>query len=361
MNTTPAGKAGLDFGDGGRDLIVSFKVTTPSSIRQSIVITPVVKATKDADFGNVTVSIANRKGQVSSETGLLIGTYKDYGVDVKIAEEKEFYAGWLDKDDYITAKITLKEAIKGSFIAGRIIQFELPSWVMISEDFKIKSVDGGDVTIDAKAEQGEKKNVNSFEYEVKDGDKELEFKLPITIAGTAAVDGPRDIVLKIKGGGVEETELVIGKAISPVTVEVAEQEKVFDIGFQKQSAPDITIIEAGAGAIRDLKDANELTISAKDLFADSARFDSFDWKVEKGDIEIKEAKIINKGESIRFTVKAESEEASTIKLYNIKMTLDRTVPLGTFRADVGGSAIVNNTDYDDGDFPGRVVRFDYLK
>lgn len=351
-NTNPVGAANLsEFGS--RDLIVDFEVTAGSSIRQSIVITPVVKATKDASYGDVTVSIANRAGQVSSETGLLIGTYKDYGVDVEIEEVKEFYAGWLD-DDYTTAEITLEEKIQGSFIVGRVIEFELPSWVMVRDDFEIE-----DITVEAKLDG--KKNVNSFEYTVQNGDEKIEFEIPITIAGTAAVEGPRDIVLTIKGGGVEKTELVIGKAISPVTVEVGEQERAFDIGIQKQSAPDIIIIEAGAGAIRDVNNADQLIVSVKDLFAESARFDSFDWKVEDGDIEISEAKIIDRGESIRLTVKAESEEASKIKLYNIKMTLDRTVPLGTFRADVCGSAIVNNGQYDDDDFPKRVVRFDYFE
>ena len=345
-----------EFGD--RDLTVTFTIKESSSIRQSIVIYPVVKATRSASFGDVTVTITNRKGQVSNETGLLIGAYKDYGVDVEIEEVKEFYAGWLD-DDYTTAKITLEEAIAGSFIDGRVIEFELPSWVMVREDFDIESDNNPNTQIDA--EVPGKKNVNSFEYTVQSGDEELEFELPITINGTAAINGTQDIVLTIKGGGVEETELVIGKAVAPVTVEVGEQKKVFDVGFQKQDAPDITIVEAAAGAIRDQDDANKLLVTVKDLFADSAKFDSFDWEVEKGDIEISSAKIIDDGESIEFTVKAESEEASTIRLYNIKMTLDRTVPLGTFRMDVGGSAIVNNGEYDNGDFHERVARFDYIE
>jgi hypothetical protein len=167
--------------------------------------------------------------------------------------------------------------------------------------------------------------------------------------------------MTVKGGGVEETELVIGKAVAPITVEVGEQKKAFDVGLQKQDAPDITIVEADAGAIRDLDGANKLKVTVKDLFAESARFDSFDWEVEEGDIEISSAKIVDNGESIELTVKAESDEASKIKLSNIKMTLDRTVPLGTFRTDVGGSALVQNGDYDDGDFPERVVRFDYFE
>ena len=359
LDTTPAAVAGLSkFGD--RDLIVSFEVTTLSSIPQSIVITPVVRATKDADFGDVTVSISNRSGQVANETGLLIGTYKDYGVDVEIEEVKEFYAGWLD-EDYTTAKITLKGAVAGSFLEGRYIEFELPSWVRLTGDIDI-TVDGVD---DKTIEINEQKKVTSFEYEVQDGEKKIEFKLPITIAADAAADGPRDIVLTIEGGGVEETELVIGKAVAPVTVEVGEQKKVFDVGLQKQDAPDITIVEADAAAIRDAEGADVLRVSVPDFFGDSARFDSFDWEVVEGDIDISSAKIVDNGEAIELTVKACSEEASTIRLYNIKMTLDRTVPLGTFRMDVGGSAIVNNNENDAGDkysgFPPFVSRFDYIE
>lgn len=342
-----------DVTNDGRDLIIEFTADgSGSTVRGSIIIKPVIEVTKDADHGEVAVSINNLRGDITSETGLVIGNYKDYGVKISIEEVKEFYAGRLD-EDYVTAEIEIKETIANSLFPGRTIDFELPEWVSLREDFTIANDKAADTPISVDADLDDR----TFSYTVPTGvsaKQTITFELPLTIEGTAT----GDVVLNIKGAGIEETDLVVAKAVAPVTVEVAKQEAPFEIGKQRQSAPDIIIKEAYAGAIRDLSSRNLLVVSVMDQFADSMRFDDAEFKVVEGDIEIDKL-TVNDGD-LTLKIKAQSEKASTIKLTDIKMTLDRTVPQGTFRLNIGGNALVDNRTPEN-DFANRVARFDYIE
>lgn len=357
-------KSGLDYSEfGDRDLTVSFSVYQSTSARGSIVINPVVDVTKDASFGDVTVSITNRKGDVTSVTGLVVGEYKDYGIDVEIEEVKEFYAGRLD-DEYTTDEITIEETIANSFFYGRVIDFELPSWVALREDFNIEYEDDQGTHTEAIDVNEEDLDDNTFEFRVPEYTTKITFELPITIEGNAALEGPIEIPLTIKGAGIETTSVVVAEAVAPITVEVLKNVEKLELGVQKQPAPDILIKEAYAGAIRDLSSGNRnrLDVSILDAFANSMRFDRFDWEVVEGDIDIDKVSsgTANDKTTMRLVVKAESEEASTIKLSGIDMTLDRTVPKGDFRLKIGGLSLVDNNT-DENDFVGFIDRFNYVE
>lgn len=336
----------------GRDLIIELTPTATSSARGAIIIEPAIEVTRNANHGDIAVSITGLRGDISSETNLVVATYKDFGIEISVEEVKEFYVGRNDVD-YITAEIEIKETIANSLFPGRTIDFELPSGVSLTDDFPIKNNRFADenITVD-----GDELDDREFTYEVQQHaqTQTITFELPLTIEGT----NPGDVVLTISGAGIEKTELVVAEGILPVTVEVAEQKGSFEVGRQRQAAPDIIITEAYAGAIRDLDDADELVISVMDQFENSMRFDAADFEVVEGDIEIDDLDVSDA--ALTLDIKASSEKASVIRLYNIEMTLDRTVPYGTFRLNIGGDALVDNTTSEN-EFAGRVARFDYIR
>ncbi len=340
-----------------RDLIVTFDIENASTVRGSIIIEPFINVTRDASYGEIAVSITSIRGDVTGETGLVIAEYKDYGIEVSIEEVEEFFAGRLD-DEYITAEIEIKETIANSLFTGRVIDFELPSWVAIADDFVIQNDRAANQTITTDRDELDD---NTFEYTVPESDEKMTItmEIPLTIEANA---GDKDIPLVISGAGIDTTELVIARSVAPVSIEVGTQARPFELGVQRQDAPEITITESMAGAIRGETDANRLRVFVRDAFADSMRVDSFDYEVVSGDISIKDTPLTQMldGSAMIFTIDGESDVASTIRIYNIKMTLDRTVPQGPFRLDIGGNSLVDNNTDENG-WVNRVVRFDYVE
>src|SRR5690606_2860369 len=92
------------------------------------------------------------RGDVANQSGLLIAEYKDYGVKIEIEEVKEILAGYDDDtEDFKTAKVVIEETVENSLASGRMIDFELPSWVRIATGQEIdvtnKTSGGSDFTV----------------------------------------------------------------------------------------------------------------------------------------------------------------------------------------------------------------------
>ena len=358
------------YSNSDRDLVVHIDITGASTSRGSIIVEPWINVTRDARFGDIDVTLTGIRGDVTGASGLTIAEYRDYGIVVTVDEIEEFFAGRYD-DDYITAEIEIEETIANSLFGGRLIDFSLPGWVAISNDFVIENDRGSQynetVTVDI-----DELDQNTFDYQVpRDVDQAmtLTMKIPITIEANAVTSGKRDIPLRISGAGLETQEMVVARAVAPVKVEIGRQESPFEIGVQRQPAPDITITEAYPGAIQAISGRSPITgeprdllqFKVRDVFAESMRFDDFDWRVVTGDIEIDDARISGDHDQIiELRVRGESERASTIRLYNIQMTLDRTVPAGFFPLDVGGGALVDNYTRAN-NWVERVARLEYVE
>lgn len=323
----------------GRNLTVELNVTAGSDIRRTITITPFFNVNRSSDHGEVEVDL-HGYDKITSETGLLVANYKDYGITVEMDDDEvvELIAGKLNdeyKDDYVTAKIIIKEVIENSLFDGRTIDFKLPEWVKIKEDVSVVLNHKGDGTntdwnlyVDKYGSEFELTVPSNTEKE------ELEIELPITIKANQA----GDVVLNLEGAGIEETELVIAEALAPIEAEI----EVADvrIGLQEQAAPDIIITELVKGA---LEEGEDLTVSFANDFG--FYFDDADVEVIDGDLEIDEDNIDVDDQLITIPVKAISTEPSKIKISNITMTLDRNVPEGPFKVKIGGSALIEN-NYD---------------
>ncbi|MTI53305.1 copper amine oxidase N-terminal domain-containing protein [Geosporobacter ferrireducens] len=343
----------------GRDLKVVFTRAAKNSARGSITITPHVDVTKDASKGDVLVNITGTSADISSETGLKIATYKDYGIDIEVEEVIEVFSGRVD-DDYIV-ELTIEETAANSLVNGRDIDFELSSGTKVISGNEVGDlfVETSHAKIDGTSTFKSDKDGNMYEsdeWSVKvnrtggDNDKiKYELEIPITVKGT--VTG--DVVLTISGAGIEKTEVVIAKAVAPVTVET----KVADLrtGVQKQAGPDIIIKENYPGAIQG-GSGKELHVQFKDTDF-GMRFDDAVFEVIDGDLDIDTKDSEADGDKLIVYVDGESTKASTIKISGIEMTLDRNVPEGPFLVDIKGNAVVQNKDYDD--FTSRVARFDY--
>jgi len=289
----------------GRELELTFKLASGRDAKGSVFFDNLkIIADRNAPFGDVVVDVDGNN--VTSEE-VVVAKHLDYDVEISVKEVKELIAGRAEEK---TAEIKIKENFSGSLIRNRDIDIVLPKWVKISNTDE-GVADGNELYI----------NVTKGEYK---------FKLDLSIEA----DKAGDIVAEISGAGIEKQEVVIAKAVAPITAEVAAAD--LKIGVQNQAAPDIVITETKKGAIE--KGDLTITLPKGIKFASTPEAEVDD----EGNLEIKKAKLSTDDEKLIIEVKSTSTKPSTIKISDIKLTLDRTVPEGEFKAAIGGNAVVKN-------------------
>ena len=333
-------------GQGTRTLTIKFTPpgdgsTTFRSQRGIVNIAPKFKATKDADYGDVEINVS---GTDIDDADVVVAKYSDFGVDFTIDGVEELIAGKFDQD---TDVITIEESVPGTFIANRDVTIELPSWVKVTGLQNKKASGGGisdaDVVIDT-IDGDDNEITFHLTKQSTSTTAKIEFKLDLSIEGNHANE---DIKAKLysKNAGVDETELVIAKAVGLVKAETVE--KQIKIGVQSQEVSDIIITE--------LKDENFNEANGKkqvkvDL-PEGVKFSTTP-KVEviEGNLEIDEDSIDTKTNAdtgtedgtLVFDIDSQSSKASKIKISGIKLTVDRTVAEGTVWAKIGGNALIEN-------------------
>ena len=328
---------------GSRDVEFNFTHVTPGAVRGTITIEGAVRATKDAKYGDVNVTITKLVGDISNASDLKVGTYKDFGITLGVEEVKEFLAGRED-NDYRTETITIKESLAGSLFGGRVIDFKLSDGVELTSGsvIEVEEVNGSNTVLtglNGLMGNGAKSN-NSFEAVVSATSTKaakFEITLPITISGTTR----GDVTLTVKGAGIEEQTIVIAKAIAPLKIETKKTD--VKIGVQKQAAPDILITEVEAGT---LLQKNYLEVVFRNT-SYGMNFDTAKFEVIEGDLVLDADLTKSTSGALRMYVKSESNKPSTIKISGIQMTLDRNVPEGPFDVDVKGYAVLQNSNYKD--------------
>jgi len=334
-------------GDGTRTLEITFNPypsAAKRTARGSIFLNNLqIRADRDAPYGEVSVDF---DGTNITSQELVVAKYYDYNIEASVEEVKEVVAG---RHNNKTAKITIEENMEDALIEGRELSVVLPDWVKVTKisDKGTKVVDFNDnmdsnqsefyFTVDRQGQSGKAKYVFELELSVE-------------------ADKTGDIVAEISGAGAEAQELVIATAVAPVTVEINPTD--LRIGVQGQEAPDIIITETAKGRIDcdgDLysyqsgTDAtgkpiysatgvkDQLTISLPDGFEFT---DPPTVEVTEGNLEL--APLAFDPGFLTLKVKSASTRPSTIKISNIKLTLNRTVAEGDFRVNVGGGSIVKN-------------------
>jgi len=175
-------------------------------------------------------------------------------------------------------------------------------------------------------------------YVASSGDKaKVELKFYVSVAA----DFTGDITAKVSGNALvnDEAEVVLGKAVAPVTVESDSVD--LRIGVLNQPIGDIIITETAEEAI--LKD------TAEGIVVRLGRGnDNFSWnniptvEVIEGDLVLDTKGIDKSGNFLTIPVKTVSSKPSKIKISGGYVDLDRTIPEGAFKVFVGGNAIVPN-------------------
>lgn len=356
--------------------------------RSSIMITGVVRATRDAKFGDVDVNISDINANVAAKSGLVVAEYKDYGVNIKADKVIDVVAGKEDNSAY-KVKLILEESAKATLMKGRDIEFTMDKGVAaIPAGEKVtitkksgttvlatKAVDNsmdasGVVKTDANSANDEwKEQASQFDINVTDvsTDKaKYEIEFPVLVSA----DYTGDVKIKVKGAGISEQEVVIAKAKQMVTMEVkkGDNAKLADVkvGVQGQDAPEMVLTEAAAGSLRK----GEFRIKFdKDFYGVS--FDDVKFEVVEGDIQIDQSAsgTANGKKEIKLVIKSDSRKASKIKISGIKVSLDRTAPEGTLKTklvgvnSISGGKVAKDTTVEAGlykDMSGNVAKFDYV-
>ncbi len=330
------GAYGLDIeGENKRTLTFKFDPTDKvGGARGSIFISGLkIAADRDASYGDVVLDI---DGDKVTATELLVAKRMDYGVEASVKEVKELVAGMWDQK---TAKITIEETLEKSLIAGREIAVILPEWV------KIVPNEDGEVTITGDAEKGEvgsRQNELFIKVEEKDSGKiKYEFELLLSIEA----DKSGDIVAEFSGASMERQEVVIAEAVPPITAEVAATD--LKIGVQDQPAPDIIITETAKARIDDQFEhySGELSRDLTVTLPKGIEFASTpDVDVTEGNLEIGKVRLSDDKRELIIPVDSSSTRTSTLKISDVKLTLDRTVPEGEFKAAIGGDVLVKNDE-----------------
>ncbi|NLX90526.1 MAG: copper amine oxidase N-terminal domain-containing protein [Firmicutes bacterium] len=351
---------GFDNGDLGleafylsedkRTLELSFLPSpTTRTTRGSILLKGLqVKAYRDAPYGEVVASISG--GPDITEQDLVVANYASYNVEVSVDEVKEIVAGQYDDK---TAKITIQENVVGALIGGRELSVVLPEWVKVNSVKNLKA-SGGYVTTD---DLEYATNQNEIYFTVKETSKDKKSKYEFELELSVEADKTGDIVAEFFGAGIDKQEVVIAKAVAPVTVEVNPTD--VKIGVQNQSAPDIIITETAKGRIDNdtevfdgdrhfrvsvgdweasgQEDQLTITLPTGITFSELPTVE-----VTEGNLELSPAKLDDDKRVLYVNISSSSTKPSTIKISDIRLTLDRTVPEGDFFVDVGGGSIVKN-------------------
>ncbi len=331
-----------------RDMTITFVAEEGPSLPGSIRIIPSIRARQNAAFGEVAVSLTGQN-DISNATDLVIADYRKATYTIESdTEDDEFVTG---RSDGYTASINIKESVADTLIKSRYIDVELPSWVRI--------VNGTNVRVNSNnvAQGGTDTtsfrflllpNVSWMDDDVFDFNIDFEF----VISGIAALDGPVDIPVTLTGAGIND-EVSIGTAMAAIMLEVEDVETTYlQAGLQSQPAPEILITENFPGALQ----TGELRFEAIDVFAGSVRIDSFEVEVVEGDIVLGAAE--TDMNAFWVDVTGDSESASVIRLYDIEVTLDGTVPVGTLVLDVLGDAVLDLENFSLHNLPERVFRID---
>lgn len=312
----------------GRDLTIELTGLGTSRTERGIVeITPVVDVDKDADYGEVEISV---EGDDFDQVDVVVAEYADWDVTLEVIDDVPTVIAGHNEEELAT--FVIDENMAESLIDGRTIDLELP------EGVKIHSIDIDKKDGNADLTGGrDSDDYNEASWTVNnDGKNATEWE--ITLEVSIAADFTGDIVAEISGSAGAEGELVLGKAVAPVTVEAEAVDTT--LGTQTQELGDIVITEVEDEAIFDGKN---IIVE----LPDGVEWDGTpDVEVIEGNLELDDNDIDTDDEILIIPVDSQSSKPSAIKISDIKVTIDRTVPYGPIKAKVKGEAFAENYDED---------------
>lgn len=319
---------------------LTFEVTKESSSKAAyyefIAKITVADETK-AKTGDVVVSVSG-ESDVNVDS-LTIAKYGEYNAKIEADNPNtEIFSGMLDQD---VSDIKITEDVAGSLTKDRTIILTLPDnakWTKV--DTNGDSDSGCEISfVGAVGDDG-----RSIKYKVTKASTSDAAELTLEDFQVAVEPGfTGDLKVTVSGTAGLEGDIVIAKVKAPVTATVTSKADV-KIGLANQSINDVTITESKAGALKD--DAY-----IKLDLPSGVSFDNVPTvEVTEGDLSIDSSTIKRAADGseannqLWFKISNDSTKASTIKISNIRLKLDRTVPEGDIILKVKGEAAAETAD-----------------
>mgnify|MGYP003733309921 CR=1 FL=1 len=303
-----------------------------------------------AKLGDIYVTVESDMDAVA-KTEVLVAKYGDYGVKVVEGTKEEVLAGRQEQE---VGKFYIEEQIEGSLIAGRSMYFELPKgvkWQLDEQDdpvIEMESEEGTSitgVTFSVVANTSQRKLRVDFDFgaatfsseAAKIVVKDMEVRVEPNFEG--------DIAVTVSGNAGAAGEAVIASVVKPITVKAENPTKV-EIGAMNQKVGDILIVENVDGAILDETIMSDVYFdgygpriviglpNGVEFYSDPVV------EVEEGDLDIDDVDYYDN--ALIINIDSSSTKKSTIRISDVYLTVDRTVPEGDVKAKFAGHEVENN-------------------
>ncbi|HHX60522.1 MAG TPA: copper amine oxidase N-terminal domain-containing protein [Epulopiscium sp.] len=284
-----------------------------------------MKATKDTPYGEVTVAL---KGDFVEDTTLVVANHSDYGAEISIAKEYAAVAGQKLKD----IEFTLTETVPNSIQGTRETEFTFPEGVTIDTVVISKSegTQKGKAAPVVTINQDKNKNTNEFRVSSIIGDPGKSVSITFKATLEIPITFNKDIVLLMGGASLQkEKEVLVAKVETPVAVQVTPAR--VKVGLANQTGGAVTLTETKAGNMAKGK----IFLALEESTMRYSKAPTVE--VTKGDLRVDGAEVVAGG--IEVTITNASREASTLVISGGEITVDRTVPDGSFYVQVGGPAL----------------------
>ncbi len=266
-----------------------------------------------------------------------VASLSDYSFDYEaIGTAPILLSGRINEKPIYSATVHFAEKVPSSWLTERNLEFEVPEGVKI---------------VDAAFDSDAYENVSKLQWNYSADRRKIivtdvevtpnrcgAFEMKLNL--TADLDYEGDVPLKVSGGGLSSDTLdsiVIATVQKPFTIKTAEAELA--PGYQS-TAMDITLAEnAPGGFVKN----GEVTLNLDGLFSgENTGFLNNGAYIETdGDLEVDDF-VIHDGVMSFHIAKSSVADAGAIHVRNVQVGANVDASYGSYRLDVGGSAIVNN-------------------
>lgn len=332
---------------------VGYRVTTDDS-GQSIVSLTINKATTSstgigritvngsvdvdssvAQTGDILVSYGGTNQGVSAAT-LTVATYAANGVTASQETTTDVVAGRLNQQ---VGQFSVQEQTPGDLPPGRTVTFTLPDgakWHTIPVVVR----QAGNGALSAGVLNSDR---NILKYTVTGTSTARSYFVFRNGSVDLAVNNPDTLNVTVGGsGGVTGTE-TIANIMQPLNL--AAEKKTVGLGVQNQSLGDITITEQSAGALRAKDASGAQTLLTLELPPGVTFSQTPAVAVSGGNLSLatSDVSVESGGRLLSIPVTQASSVPSTITVSGIKVDVDRTVPEGELKMEIGGTAIAQTS------------------
>ena len=330
------------------DLLADVKAVTSATI-------------DDAITGN-TVTLRGTGELEKTYTNLVVAKIANYGAYIQMKDEKavDIVAG-REKE----VEFTVSETVDDCFVGGRTIEITLDSdeyddayfWIkndnaaiqnLISKDER-EIVDNVEVKWhkDEEPEANAYGKVDSIIVELKGEDKDHKklnanektdaFKVKTTIYVPIDQKDKKELTLVASMRGVDEFKSATAvNVINPF--DVTFDQTTLKVGLQNQVAGKITIAEKDKEMFSKGEIILDIVKGSKvvdGIVVEDAGDLSVTGDLKKADLDT----VQGNDKANKITLKRQSKAASTLTVENMEITVDRTVPEGTYNLEISGDAI----------------------